>query len=264
TRRSSDLPRKEFLVRVLEALKAQTLDTKYWELLIIDNCSTTPVSEFIDIPWHPNVRYIREETLGSAHARIRGINESKNELILFVDDDNCLNHDYLEIAKRTMDNNPMLGALGAGKILPEYEEEPSPEVLDYVVNLALRDETRSYYSNEINYTKATPYSAGGIIRKHIALDYVHSFRERKFASILGRTGSSMLLSGEDVDMALHACDKQYLVGVIPELKITHLIPKSRLAAEYLARIAAGHLYSNYILGRMWGYSMPSPENPILK
>src|SRR5690606_40565853 len=101
-------PRIEFLSRVLEALRAQTLDTSHWELLIIDNCSTTPVSESLKISWHPNVRYIREDMLGSAHARIRGINESKSELILFVDDDNCVDHDYLEIAKQTMDNNPML------------------------------------------------------------------------------------------------------------------------------------------------------------
>lgn len=257
-------PRKEFLTRVLEALKAQTLGIEYWELLIIDNRSTTPVSELLDISWHPNVRCIREETLGSSHARIRGINESKAEYILFVDDDNCLNQDYLEIAKQTLDNNPMLGALGSGKILPEYEEEPTPEALDYMAMLAFRDEIRSHYSNEIGFNRAIPYTAGGIIRKHIALDYVRSFKEREFASILGRTGNSMLLSGEDVDMALHACNKEYLVGVTPELKITHLIPKSRLTSEYLVRIAAGHAYSHYILGRMWGYLKDYPENPVLK
>src|SRR5690554_636680 len=107
-------PRREFLTRVLEALKAQTLGIEYWELLIIDNRSTTPVSELLDISWHPNARCIREETLGSAHARIRGINESKAEYILFVDDDNCLAQDYLQIAKQAMDNNPMLGTLGSG------------------------------------------------------------------------------------------------------------------------------------------------------
>lgn len=257
-------PRKEFLNRVLEALKAQSLGMEHWELLIIDNRSTTPVSTLFDLSWHPNIRCICEETLGSAHARIRGINESKAEFILFVDDDNCLNQDYLEIAKLTMDNHPMIGALGAGKILPEYEEEPAPEALEFMPMLAFRDEKRSHYSNEIGFNTAIPYTAGGIIRRHLALDYVQSFKEREFASILGRTGNSMLLSGEDVDMALHACEKQYLVGVTPELKITHLIPKTRLTKEYLVRIAAGHAYSHYILGRMWGYIKDYPENPILK
>jgi len=257
-------PRKEFLTRVLEALKGQTLGVEYWELLIVDNRSTTPVAGLIDLSWHPRARCVREETLGSAHARICGINESIAGYILFVDDDNCLNEDYLEIAKQAMDNNPMLGALGSGKILPEYEEEPTLEALDYMPMLAFRNEIRSHYSNEIGFNKAIPYTAGGIIRKHIALDYVQSFQEREFASMLGRTGSSMLLSGEDVDLALHACNKQYLVGVIPELKITHLIPKSRLTNDYLVKIAAGHAYSHYILGRMWGYIKDYPENPVLK
>src|SRR5690606_32067791 len=140
---------------------------EHWELLIIDNRSATPVSELFDISWHPNSRCIREETLGSAHARIRGINESKAEYILFVDDDNCLDQDYLQIAKQAMDNNPMLGTLGSGKILPEYEEEPAPEALDFMPMLAYRDEVRSHYSNEIGFNRAIPYTAGGIIRKHI-------------------------------------------------------------------------------------------------
>lgn len=257
-------PREDFMNRVLESLKSQTLDLQYWELIIIDNGSKIPISGLFDISWHPNSKIVCEENLGSSHARVRGIIESTFPLILFVDDDNCLNHDYLQLANNAMEKNPMLGALGAGKILPIYEMKPKVETLDFMINLALRDEFRSYYSNEVNFSRAIPYSAGMIIRKPIALEYVKSFQVREFASVLGRTGSTMLLSGEDVDMALHACKKEYIVGVIPELEMFHLIPKTRLKEDYLVRIAAGHAYSQYILGRLWKYNQDYPENLILR
>ena len=37
-------PRRDYLARVLEALKAQTLSTNNWELLVVDNASEDPVS----------------------------------------------------------------------------------------------------------------------------------------------------------------------------------------------------------------------------
>ena len=38
------------------------------------------------------------ERLGLTPARLRGIRESRGELLVFVDDDNVLERDYLEVA----------------------------------------------------------------------------------------------------------------------------------------------------------------------
>jgi len=256
-------PKLEFLKRTIDAIRHQSLNVEKWEFLIIDNGSKQPLENNLDIRWHPLGRLLKEEKVGLTQARIRAIMESKGGYILFVDDDNCLDLKYLEIALNTMNNNPLLGMLGAGRILPDYEAAPPSEAEDFMIMLALRNETRSYFSNDINWSRAIPFGAGMVIRRHLALDYVGSLKEREHAKKLGRAGSK-LLSGEDVDMALHACDKQYLVGVIPELKLTHIIPKSRLETGYLVRLAAGHAFSHYILGRMWGYRQDYPENRVLK
>src|SRR5690606_16973647 len=116
---------------------------------------------------------------------------------------------------------------------------------------------------EIKWGKAIPYGAGMLIRKDIALDYMASCEGRGVAASLDRSGTT-LLSGGDVDMALHACGKEYLAGVSPELKLIHIISNSRLDPEYLVKLAAGHAFSHYILGRMWGYLQDYPENPLLK
>ena len=256
-------PRKEFLERTLKALQVQTLVLTDWELLLIDNNSQKPLSETVDLSWHPNARHIREEKLGLTPARIRGIKEANANLLLFVDDDNILNNNYLNIALMHMQQNPLIGVLGAGKIIPEFEAEPSAEKKPYQIMLALRNETRAYYSNEIRFGKATPFGAGMCILKSIADAYVISCHKKELSASLDRTGKA-LLSGGDVDMALHACQAGYIAGVLPELQLTHIIPKSRLETDYLIKIAAGHAFSHYILGRTWGYLKDYPENPLLK
>lgn len=256
-------PRIEFLNRIWESLKVQTLKTSEWELLLIDNGSKVPLSTTVDLSWHPNARHIREDKLGLTPARICGINNSNANVLLFVDDDNILKEDYLEISVKCFKENSLLGTLGAGKIVPEYEIKPTPEVEPYMLMLALRDEPRAHYSNAVRFSKAIPYGAGMCILKSVALEYVESCKKRSIAAALDRTGDA-LLSGGDVDLALHACHAGYLAGVIPELQMVHIIPKGRLAEDYLIKIAAGHAYSHYMLGRMWGYLKDYPENFLLK
>jgi glycosyltransferase involved in cell wall biosynthesis len=77
-------------------------------LLLVDNKSNTALSASIDLSWHPNGRHIVEEETGLTPARIKGIKEAHSDLLLFVDDDNCLNENYLEIAVKHMHENKWL------------------------------------------------------------------------------------------------------------------------------------------------------------
>ena len=89
-------PRAPYLRRVLDALRAQTLPAKDWELLLIDNASGEPLAGQFDLAWQPNARHVRENKIGLTPARLRGIAESKGDLLVFVDDDNVLRADYLQ------------------------------------------------------------------------------------------------------------------------------------------------------------------------
>ena len=57
------------------------------------------------------------------HARLRGLNESNIELLVWVDDDNILNPNYLKQALQLFQRCPSLGAAG-GASIPEFEEPP--------------------------------------------------------------------------------------------------------------------------------------------
>lgn len=256
-------PTTDYLKRTLNALRNQSFDSWKWELTLVDNSSATPVADIFDLSWHPHARHIREEKLGLTPARIRGINEAKGELILFVDDDNCLLKNYLEVATTVMRQFPLLGVLGAGKIIPDFEVAPSYEIAPFLRMLTLRSESRAHYSNEIRWNKALPFGAGMCIRKKIADHYVELCNTRLMATTLGRAGK-ILLSGEDIDMALHACQLGFISGVIPELELIHIIPKGRLDKHYLIKLAAGHEASHYYLSKLWGYAQEYPENRVLK
>ena len=68
-------PRDTYLSRCLNGLQRQTLDTKSWELLLIDNASDQPLKLKGDISWYPNSRHVKEPTLGLVWARHLAIRE---------------------------------------------------------------------------------------------------------------------------------------------------------------------------------------------
>ena len=102
-------PREDFLRRTLAALRAQTLPTTRWELLLIDNASEKSLSALWDLSWQPNARHLRENELGLTPARLCGIREAKGELLVFVDDDNILASDYLAATAELFSKRADLG-----------------------------------------------------------------------------------------------------------------------------------------------------------
>jgi len=246
----------------VEAIILQSLPQEKGELLIVDNNSNTSVKALPGFKWPTSVRHLNEANVGLISARIKGIKEAKAELLVFVDDDNYLKANYLEILINTMHSMPLLGVLGAGKIVPEFEKPPSNEEQQFLRSLAIRSEERAHFSNAVGYHKAIPFGAGLCIRRSLALDYVESLRSRPLAASLDRKGEA-LLSGGDIDLALHSCRDGFLSGVLPELELIHFIPKARLDQKYLIKIAAGHAESNFLLSQLWNFEGYA-ENPLMR
>src|SRR5690242_20640193 len=115
-------PRSQYLRRVLKALRNQTLPLNQWELLIIDNASHQPLTSAAwDVSWHPLTRIIREDELGLSVARRRGMRASSANVLVFVDDDNVLELNYLATTLQISQGWPLLGVWGSGCIRPEFE-----------------------------------------------------------------------------------------------------------------------------------------------
>ncbi len=238
-------PRADYLTQVIDALKNQTLDKQCWEYLLIDNASVEPLARRIDLSWQPNARHVREEKLGLTPARLRGIQEATGEMLVFVDDDNVLDVDYLDQVLRLAAAWPMLGAFG-GQARPMFEEEPPEWTRPYWARLAIREFDQDRWSNVPCLEETTPYGTGLCVRRRVADEYLahHANRKRKF--VLDRAGTS-LLSGGDEDLAATACDIGLGNGLFTSLKLTHLIPRERVEENYLLQLSEAQSFSAVVL-----------------
>ena len=230
-------PRLDFLTHVIEALKAQTLPTSLWELLIVDNASTTPLAPVLNLAWHPHQQVVREEKLGLTYARLRGITESAGDVLVFVDDDNVLHTNYLEQTLVVAKKHPRIGSWG-GSVHPQFEQPPPDWTRRYWEMLAIKEVTQDHIG-------ASPIGAGLCIRRPVALHYCQQVLDCPLRLVLGRTGSS-LVSAEDMDLARCAKALDLEMGVFAALQLTHLIPAHRLTEEYLLRLMEAMEFSNLL------------------
>ncbi|BCS36061.1 glycosyl transferase [Luteitalea sp. TBR-22] len=249
-------PRMEYLNRVLNALSMQELEKSLWELLVIDNGSSDPLEDRLELGWHPQARVITEHRLGLTHARFRGIAESRGETLLFIDDDNVLDPGYLQACCDIASEWPQLGAWG-GAIVPEFEKQPEPDVVPFLSALALRDVTRATWTNVRRCSSAEPWGAGLCVRRQVAEAYVTHLREAPF-QILDRVGG-MLLSGGDTEMCFVACESGMGMGLFPSLKVTHLIPERRVEPSYIVAISKGLAASEALMSFKWDRQSPEAE-----
>jgi len=247
-------PREDYLRRTLESLEQQTVPKNQWEFLLVDNASEVALCDDWDLTWHPHGRHVRETKLGLTPARIRGVKESKADLLLYVDDDNVLAPDYLERALDIAKRMPILGCFGAGRLEPEFEEEPTPELLCHTKMLALRVVDSPKWSND-PCDRWTPWGAGLVVVRHVAEAYAQKVERSDERFMLDRKGES-LVSGGDDEFSWTACSLGLGKGIFPELQALHLIGKQRVRQDYLLKLAKGIYYSGVILSHNHNQELP--------
>lgn len=232
-------PNVDILSPVLKALKIQSLPINNWELIIVDNNSSINSVQELEIAWHTDSKIVVEKNQGLAYARIRGVQEAKYELIVFIDDDNVADENYLQRCIEIQNSNNNLGIFG-GKALPVfYKHQPPNWVVDFTGLLGCRDlgqnelRTQVVDNKVVAYPSFSPIGTGMCIRKTVFMLYVAEIRNDNFRQNLGRKGKA-LTSGEDNDIVITALKNGWQVAYFPQLLINHLIPEKRTSKKYLA------------------------------
>ena len=101
-----------------------------WEVIVVDNASTDGTAAVAHAVW---TRYgapvdllvVAEPEAGLSNARKAGIRAARHDVLVFADDDNWLEPDYVELARTIMAANPAIGALG-GEIHAAFDAPPPP------------------------------------------------------------------------------------------------------------------------------------------
>lgn len=249
-------PREDYLRRVLEALKAQTLPARDWELLIYSVAADGQLSGRFDVSWHPQARFVLEEKIGKTHAILRAIAETRGELLAIVDDDNVLRADYLATGLKIAANYSWLGAWG-GSCIPEFEVEPPAELRPWLGGLLIEKINTSYWAKLPYGTKALPPGAGMMVRRKVAEHYRQQTLGNPLRQALGPTGQPGN-AAEDADLALSGFELGFGTGMFPELELTHLIPARKLTLNHLENLYGAFAYGEKIIGAIHGKAEPFP------
>ena len=259
-------PRADYLAETLEALRLQTLPTEEWDLVIIDNASLEPLSGRLDLSWHPRASIVREEKLGTFHARWHALRVARDagvDLLMFVDDDNLLAPDYLEQGMAVAREHPELGAWG-GQLLPRYEQAPPSWIAPYRSYLAIFPLEAPLIGRKLESYDVVPPTAGGWVRRQVFMAYLSVLETQEERQELGPKGDRRI-GGEDMDLMLTAFDVGLGLGRFPQLRLTHIIPGNRLTPGYISKLMAGNVLGVAILEYLrFGRIPPAVRGGLLR
>ncbi len=97
----------EFLPAAIESVLAQTYQEGAIEIVVVDDGSTDDTKAVCDR--YPTVRYVYQSNQGLPGARNTGIEVSQGILLIFLDSDDCLLPDAVEIGVNCLQTHPEAG-----------------------------------------------------------------------------------------------------------------------------------------------------------
>ncbi|WP_176559380.1 glycosyltransferase [Rubellimicrobium roseum] len=204
-----------------------------WEIVLVDNKSTDRTVELVRAIWSreaepPPLRVVHEERPGLSHARKAGVQAASHSCIVFCDDDNWLDADYVETAYQIMSRDPQIGVLG-GAITPVGDAPFPPWFLTNCACFAVGAQGR--VSGDIS-ARGYVWGAGAVVRRDLLLTLYETCGG---GLLVGREGSKQG-SGDDSEIS-----KWYLLAgrklyYSEQLILSHYMPASRVRKEVLERL----------------------------
>lgn len=250
-----DLPR---LNRVIKAVEQMGFE-QATEYLIVDNNSNPALAQLL----HPATTFhiVSEPKQGLAHARLCGVEHSKGDWIVFMDDDNLPEPDYLNALQILIQEHPQVGIWGPGEISVEFESQPETWIRTYFMSaFQEKKQVKTEFGISSDWPSYFPAGSGMCVRKDVFIDYALKWQKGTYA-VTGRKGLA-LSSGEDAQLIWNTTKNGIPVGSSPALKLTHLIPEKRTSLAYLKNLYF-HLSQGYYTAKeqVFGWPAIAKEKP---
>ena len=234
----------------LKALSSLQAPDQACELLVVDNGSTDETPSLLaDTAWHPAwcaVRVVEEPRLGIAFARNRAVEEAHGKYVLFLDDDETAEPDWIRrMEARILETGA--DALG-GRIEVMFVESPRPcwvtdELLGFLGKLdhgpsmhRIKSTEHAIYTGNAAFLRDTVRKLGG------------------FDNTLGRRGHDSS-GGEDVDLFRRLIAGGFHVEWVNDAVIHHRIQSWKLQRSYFRGL-------HYKQGCMEGRRSRGTQGPL--
>jgi len=230
------------LERCIDAVESLRLDAFNVEIIIVDNNSTIPLAKRENIiqRLHSNAR-IRVITVleqGLINARLGGIKEAKGKYIVFFDDDNQPDKNYLLALDALWNTYPEVGAWGPGIVEVDFVHGVEHEKLRELAPI-FQEKRNEFieYAMIRQWQSCYPVGTGLSIKRKLTDAYVKGIEEGKF-SLVGRNGTRMT-SGDDTSLVMTIVAQGQAAGTSPSLSLIHMIVAEKLNPSYLKKLVFG-------------------------
>jgi glycosyltransferase involved in cell wall biosynthesis len=199
-----------------------------YEVIVIDNDpdgSACSVVEAIRRDWPQTVplRYIHEKRVGLSFARNRGIDESRGEIIGFLDDDLFIPPHWLSAILTCFEQTG--AACVGGRTLIHWEGEPDPVVRSCEDNLGVDMGERDVPMQG----RQVPGGGNAAFRRSVFAGGL------RFCTDLGRVGK-VLLSGEDSELMERLKQSGQSIWYCAAAVVGHRTGGEQLTAERIVRL----------------------------
>lgn len=217
---------------MLKHLSKQVTESQLvWEIILVDNNSDDGTVDFASEVWtqlgHPTkLRVVYEPIPGLSNARMKGVKEARGKILIFCDDDNWLESNYISNVHSIMSQNLKIGALG-GKSIAKVDSIDLPDWFNdnyYKERYAIGEQNA-----ETGYLPNSKllFGAGLAIRKNLMQVAYENFPPL----LIDRKGNE-LTSGGDTEICLRIRLMNYKLYYDNKLSFYHYLPNNRLTEEY--------------------------------
>lgn len=226
--------RDKYLYGALQRIAENGYPVDAYEIVLVNNMSTDNTesecqrfqNDYPDIDF----RYFVETQQGLSFARNRGIQESRGDTLVFLDDDSYIQPNYLINLQHQLEACPDADAFG-GKIDPVFESGEAPKWLSkwnysWVSAIDMGDKVCQFKG------KAFPIGANMGISKSM-LSKIGVFNTE-----LGRSKKN-LMGGEEKDLFERIRQQGGNIYYFPDVVVQHVIPPSRTTIDYVKRLGEG-------------------------
>jgi glycosyltransferase involved in cell wall biosynthesis len=232
-------PEIRIIKRCLSAIQKLEENGFSYEVIIVENNCSAPLSNADELneilKKFDKLKIIAEPLPGLSNARIAGVHSAGSPWLVFFDDDNEPDSDYLVSLLPLVSKYPNVGIWGPGNVTVDFVDKTTKWIDENC-----RDTFQEKHFTDIEYAmqeawnRCYPPGSGICIRRDVFLKYIELYKSRNFKTT-GRTGAS-LISAEDNQIINTSILLGFAVGTCPDLKLNHLIPAVKSNFSYIKRL----------------------------
>lgn len=215
----------------LHSLLTQSLPSELWEAVVVNNNSSDTTSEVVEefAAIHPEVAIVltEEPKQGLSHARNKGIEVARGEIIAIIDDDEIASPHLLADYLHFFDSHPEAAGAG-GRIIPLYADG-RPQWMSRHTERPIAG-TLDLGSEIVPFPKGKYFGGGNMALRRSAIEKYGAFNPA-----LGRKGTT-LLGGEEKELYARLHNAGEKMFYIPSAYIEHVIPNAKLTREYFEKV----------------------------